>query len=85
MLRTSALKASTGSFAGDFKPITDTSWIGKLKYEDHQLLRKVVRKVHLHYAPLEIATDAHCDKIIEALGPKVAENMIRKAVDGGLR
>lgn len=84
-MRSTALRPSGGTLAGDFKPITDTSWIARLKHEDHQLLRKVVRRVHLHYAPLELATDRHCDQIIEALGPEVGERMIRRAVDAGLR
>jgi hypothetical protein len=60
-----------------------TSWVGDLAYEDLQRLRSIVRRTHLHFYPAEKVTPAECDKLIEAIGPKVAEEMIQRAVDGG--
>lgn len=49
------------------------------------MLRRIVRRVHLQYVPEEFATDKECDKLIESIGPEVAERMIRFGVDRGLR
>lgn len=61
------------------------SFIGTISGQDLQLLRKIVRKVHLAYVADEHATDKECDKLIESLGPEIVERMIRFGVDKGLR
>lgn len=61
------------------------SFIASLRSDDLSMLRRIVRKVHLAYVPESIATDKECDKLIESLGPEVAERMIRFGVDRGLR
>jgi hypothetical protein len=61
------------------------NFIGTLSRQDLDLLRGIVRKVHLAYVPREHATEKECDKLIEALGPEIAERMIRFGVDKGLR
>ena len=61
------------------------SFISTISSQDLNVLRKIVRKVHLAYVPLEHATDKECDKLIESLGPEIVERMIRFGVDKGLR
>jgi hypothetical protein len=61
------------------------SFISTIGKQDLDLLRGIVRKVHLAYVPKEQATNKECDKLIESLGPEIAEKMIRFGVDKGLR
>ena len=67
------------------------SFINTIKQEDLQLLRGIVRKVHLGYvvekfgASSELVSDAACDKLIESIAPEVVEDMIRFGVDKGYR
>jgi hypothetical protein len=65
----------------DFKPASHANWLGSLSFHDLQRLRRVVRKVHLHYMPAAMYTDRAADEIIEVLGPKVAEKLLKAAVD----
>jgi tellurite resistance protein len=60
----------------------NTSFIGDLSYEDHQRLRKVVHATLLQRVGSQFRlNDREADKIIEALGPKTREAMIKTAVD----
>jgi len=67
------------------------SFISTLSQQDLNLLRGIVRKVHLRevvrkFGPNHIGvSDQECDKLIENIGPEVAERMIRFGVDKGLR
>jgi hypothetical protein len=61
------------------------SFLGTLSRSDLELLRGIVRRVHLRHVPDDFASDIECDKLIESLGPDVAERMIRFGVDRGLR
>jgi hypothetical protein len=67
------------------------SFINTIKQEDLQLLRGIVRKVHLGYvvekfgASSELVSDAACDKLIESIAPDIVEDMIRFGVDKGYR
>ena len=67
------------------------SFINTIQQEDLQLLRGIVRKVHLGYvvekfgASSELVSDAACDKLIESIAPEVVEDMIRFGVDKGYR
>lgn len=61
------------------------SFISTISAQDLNLLRGIVRKVHLRYLPKEHATDKECDKLIESLGPEIVERMIKFGVDKGLR
>jgi hypothetical protein len=62
----------------------ENEWSHKLSVEDRALLRKIVAKIHFQYYPEQLQTDREADRIIESLGPQVAESMVRKAVDAGL-
>lgn len=61
------------------------SFISTIGPQDLNLLRGIVRNVHLAYVPKEHATNKECDKLIESLGPEIVEKMIRFGVDKGLR
>jgi hypothetical protein len=66
-------------------PITlSGSFSTSLKWEDRQRLRAVVRRVHLRFMPKELLTDLECDKFIDAMGPKVAQATIERAMKRGL-
>jgi hypothetical protein len=60
-----------------------------LTQADRNLLRGIVRKVHLAHVVAKhgknFVTDLECDKLIDSLGPEIAERMIRFGVDKGLR
>lgn len=61
------------------------SFLASLSQQDLDLLRGIVRKVHLRYVSQDFADDKQCDMLIESLGPEIAEKMIRFGVDKGLR
>ena len=62
------------------------SFISSLSQQDLDLLRGIVRKTHLvHVEQKYGVSDQECDKLIESIGPEVAERMIRFGVDKGLR
>ena len=67
------------------------SFLSTLSSQDLDLLRGIVRKVHLaevmkKFGPNHVGVSNHeCDKLIENIGPEVAERMIRFGVDKGLR
>lgn len=67
------------------------SFLNALKQEERAMLRGIVRKVHFaevikKFGPNHPAvTDAECDRLIESIGPEVAERMIRFGQDKGLR
>ena len=67
------------------------SFLSTLSSQDLDLLRGIVRKVHLaevtkKFGPNHVGVSNHeCDKLIESIGPEVAERMIRFGVDKGLR
>jgi len=57
------------------------SWISSLNYSDLQLLRQCVWRVHFQHLP-HVPFDAReADKLIEALGPEVAERIVERMVD----
>lgn len=67
------------------------SFISTLNQQDLDLLRGIVRKVHLaeamkKFGPNHVSvSNKQCDMLIESIGPEVAERMIRFGVDKGLR
>jgi|TARA_R100001530_G_scaffold108635_1_gene76176 hypothetical protein len=44
-------------------------------------LRKIVKTIHFKNYPKEFITDNEADKLIESLGPKVAQDMIKKYLE----
>ena len=69
----------------------EMSFISTLSSQDLNLLRGIVKKVHLRevvnkFGPNHVGvSDNECDKLIESIGPEVAERMIRFGVDKRLR
>jgi exosortase/archaeosortase len=67
------------------------SFISTIKQQDLNLLRNIVRKVHLAYVvekfgeSSHLVSDSACDKLIESIAPEVVEDMIRFGVDKGYR
>tara|TARA_R110000823_G_scaffold4918_8_gene19643 strand:- start:1707 stop:1901 length:195 start_codon:yes stop_codon:yes gene_type:complete len=60
------------------------TFLNELSYPDLSRLRRVVKKVHMKNYPEHLMTSREADVIIEALGPEVAERMVRVAVDRNL-
>nr|BAR34321.1 hypothetical protein [uncultured Mediterranean phage uvMED] len=57
------------------------SFLHTLKPEEREILRKVVKKVHLVHHPKEFVTDREADKVIAAIGPEVVDRMIKFGKD----
>jgi gluconate kinase len=57
------------------------SFTHTLKKKERDILRRVVKKVHLAYWPKDFCTDTEADKVINAIAPEVAERMIKFGVD----
>ena len=53
------------------------SFLHVLKPEERDILRRVVKKVHLAYHPEEFCTDYEADKVIASIGPETIEHMIK--------
>lgn len=58
------------------------SWITSLRYRDLLRLRQAVYRVHFKHIPGEPFDSREADKIIEAIGPRVAETMIQRMIEG---
>jgi len=53
------------------------SFLHILKPEERDVLRRVVKKVHLAYHPEEFCTDREADKVIAVIAPEIVERMIK--------
>lgn len=60
------------------------SFLHTLNVEERDILRKVVKKVHLAHHPKEFCTDYEADKVISVIGPEVVERMIKFGKDKGV-
>lgn len=56
----------------------------ELSVQDRNRLRQIVRKVHLKHYPAHMLNNYECDRLIDAWGPEVAGDMVRRALDKGL-
>lgn len=56
-------------------------FLNVLSQSDRDTLRAVVKRVHMQHHPKDFVTDYEADKIIEVLGPEVAEGMIKAGKD----
>jgi hypothetical protein len=67
------------------------SFIGTIKLEELEMLRGIVRKVHLREVVKKFGNNHHavsdkeCDKLIESIGPEVVQRMIKFGIDKGLK
>ena len=57
------------------------SFTHTLKPQERDILRRIVKKVHLAYHPGQFVTDREADKVIAVIGPEVVERMIKFGVD----
>ena len=57
------------------------SFSHSISKHDRELLRKIVKKVHLHHHPKDFQTNMEADKVIDVIAPDVIERMIKFAVD----
>ena len=57
------------------------SFLHTLKIEEREILRRVVKKVHLCHHPEEFCTDREADKVIAVIGPEVIARMIKFGKD----
>lgn len=55
-----------------------------LSQPERDTLRKVVKMVHMKHFPKDFVNDYEADKIIENIGPEVAERMIRVGSNHGI-
>lgn len=53
------------------------SFINTLNQSDRDTLRVVVMRTHMKHHPKNFITNYEADRIIEAIGPEIAERMIR--------
>ncbi|MBO03232.1 MAG: hypothetical protein CMG35_11390 [Candidatus Marinimicrobia bacterium] len=65
------------------EPYHYSDWLGSLSFDDLQRLRKVVRLVHMKNYPKRQITNREMDRIIEAIGPRVAEQQLKALIDAG--
>jgi len=57
------------------------SFLHTLTREERNMLRRIVKKVHLAYHPKQFQTDREADKVIAVIGPEVIERMIKFGKD----
>lgn len=57
------------------------SFLHTLNREERDMLRRIVKKVHLAYHPENFQTDREADKVIAVIGPEVIERMIKFGKD----
>lgn len=56
-------------------------FLNQLNQSERDVLRAVVKRVHMQHHPKDFVTDYEADKIIEVLGPEVAAGMIKAGKD----
>lgn len=57
------------------------SFLHTLKKDERDILRAVVKRVHLAYHPEQFQTDREADKVIAVIAPHIVERMIRFGKD----
>jgi hypothetical protein len=57
------------------------SFLHTLKLEERELLRTIVKKVHLSHHPKDFCNDYEADKVISVIGPEVIAQMIKFGKD----
>lgn len=61
--------------------VSPSSFLASLSFQDLQVLREHVRRTHMRGWKPEYRTDQECDRIIDVIGPRVAERALKEAVD----
>ena len=57
------------------------TFLHTINQQERNVLRKIVKKVHLKYHPKEFCTDHEADKLIATIAPDVVEKLIKVGVD----
>ena len=57
------------------------TFLHTINQQERNVLRKIVKKVHLKYHPKEFCTDYEADKLIAIIAPDVVERLIKVGVD----
>ena len=57
------------------------SFLHTLKKDERNILRAIVKRVHLAYHPEQFQTDREADKVISIIAPEVIERMIKFGKD----
>lgn len=60
------------------------SFLNTLSQPERDTLRRVVKVVHMKHFPKDFVNNYEADKIIEGIGPEVAEKMIRAGMKHGI-
>lgn len=60
------------------------SFLNALSQPERDTLRRVVKVVHMKHFPKDFVNNYEADKIIEGIGPEVAEKMIRAGMKHGI-
>ena len=57
------------------------SFLHTINKQEREILRRIVKKVHLAYHPKQFQTDREADKVIAVIGPEIIERMIKFGKD----
>ena len=57
------------------------SFLQSLNPRDHRRLREIIFGIHMKNYPKEHFNVREADKLIESIGPEVAEQLIQRGVD----
>lgn len=58
------------------------SFVHSLSQRDRDVLRDVVKRVHMRHYPSEFVTDYEADKMVEVMLPETVDALIRSGYDG---
>lgn len=53
------------------------SFLHTISKNEREILRRIVKKVHLIHHPEQFQTDREADKVIAVIAPEVVERMIK--------
>ena len=57
------------------------SFLHTITKQERDILRAIVKKVHLVHHPEQFQTDREADKVISVIGPEVIDRMIKFGKD----
>ena len=64
------------------------SFLNTLKPEEHRMLRRIVKDIHFQYFDekhgASFVSNSMIDNVIESLGEKVAQQLLKQTIDKGL-
>ena len=57
------------------------SFVHDLSQKDLEILRRIVKRVHLKHYPKHMITNYEADKLIDSLAPETAGKVVKEAID----